>query len=125
MGKVILVVDDSATTRSSVEFVLKQAGYEVALANDGSDGLSKLEQLASSGDQVSMIITDVNMPVMDGITFTRNVKQGRFKDTPVLVLTTESQDTKKQEGRSAGASGWLVKPFQPEQILEVVKKLAN
>ncbi|HHL71627.1 MAG TPA: response regulator [Bacteroidetes bacterium] len=125
MGKVILVVDDSATTRSSVEFVLKQAGYDVALATDGSDGLSKLEHLANSGDQVSMIITDVNMPVMDGITFTRNVKQGRFKDTPVLVLTTESQDTKKQEGRSAGASGWLVKPFQPEQILEVVKKLAN
>ena len=125
MRKFILVVDDSATTRSSVEYVLKGAGYDVALATDGRNGLTKLDEIGQRGDKVSMIITDVNMPNMDGITFTQNVKSGSFKHAPVLVLTTEAQDSKKQQGRAAGAAGWLVKPFQAEQLLTVVKKLAN
>ncbi len=125
MKKYILVVDDSVTIRSSVEYVLKQAGYNVALAVDGSDGLVKLNGIASSGEGVSMIISDVNMPNMDGITFTRSVKSSSFRAIPVLILTTESQDTRKQEGKAAGAAGWLVKPFQPEQLVAVVKKLAN
>ncbi len=125
MKKYVLVVDDSVTIRSSVEYVLKQAGYNVALAVDGIDGINKLKGIASNGEGVSMIISDVNMPNMDGITFTRSVKSSSFKSVPVLILTTETQDTRKQEGRAAGAAGWLVKPFQPEQLITVVKKLAN
>lgn len=125
MKKYILVVDDSVTIRSSVEYVLKQAGFNVALAVDGSDGLTKLDGIASNGEGVSMIISDVNMPNMDGITFTKSVKSGRFNSVPVLILTTETQEARKQEGKAAGAAGWLVKPFQPEQLIAVVKKLAN
>lgn len=125
MAKKILVVDDSATTRSSVQYILSQAGYSVALANDGSDGLRKIEEVVRAGDALSMIITDINMPVMDGIRFTREVKTGPHKRTPVLVLTTESQNSKKQQGREAGAAGWLVKPFQPDQLVAVVRKLAG
>ncbi len=125
MKKYILVVDDSLTIRSSVEYVLKQAGYNVASAVDGADGLTKLNGITSSGEGVSMIISDVNMPNMDGITFTKSVKSGSFKSIPVLILTTETQEVRKQEGKAAGAAGWLVKPFQPEQLVTVVKKLAN
>ncbi len=125
MTKHILVVDDSVTIRSSVEYVLKQAGYNVVLANDGTDGLQKLDGIADAGDGVSMIITDINMPKMDGITFTKNVKSSSFKAAPVLILTTETQEEKKMQGKAAGAAGWLVKPFQPDQLLTVVKKLTN
>ncbi|KAA3661254.1 MAG: response regulator [Calditrichaeota bacterium] len=125
MAKKILVVDDSATTRSSVQYILSQAGYNVALANDGSDGLRKIDEVVKGGDSLSMIITDINMPVMDGIRFTQSVKSGPHKSVPVLVLTTESQDSKKQQGRQAGAAGWLVKPFQPDQLVTVVRKLAG
>ncbi len=124
MAKYVLVVDDSVTIRSSVEYVLKQAGFNVCLANDGQDGIAKLKGIAGSGDSVGMIITDVNMPNMDGITFTKHVKSGPFRSTPVLILTTESQDARKQQGKAAGAAGWLVKPFQPNQLVTVVKKLA-
>ena len=125
MGRYILVVDDSVTIRSSAEYILKEAGYHVAVATDGIDGMSKLDGIANAGDSVSMIITDVNMLKMDGITFTRRVKTSKYRPTPVLILTTETQDVKKQEGWAAGAAGWLVKPFQPEQLLTVVKKLAH
>lgn len=125
MTQYVLVVDDSLTIRSSVEYVLKQAGYDVLLATDGVDGIEKLKGVKTGGDGVSVIITDINMPRMDGITFTKNVKASSFQGTPVLILTTESQAERKEQGRAAGASGWLVKPFQPEQLVEVVRKLAK
>lgn len=111
MGKKILVVDDSATTRSSVQYILTQAGYNVALANDGSDGLRKIEEVVRSGDSLSMIITDINMPVMDGIRFTQNVKSGPHRSVPVLVLTTESQDSKNNKAGKQEQPGGLSSLF--------------
>lgn len=125
MEKFILVVDDSTTLRASVQFALTAEGYKVAEAKDGKDGLTVLQNIRSQGDQVSMIISDINMPNMDGITFIREVKKTPFKFTPILVLTTESQETKKMEGKDAGATGWLVKPFKSAQLLQVVKKLVG
>ncbi|PRX27472.1 two-component system chemotaxis response regulator CheY [Orenia metallireducens] len=126
MAKKILVVDDSRTVRSSVKYTLEKEGYEVILAEDGRDGLEKLEDNSSITDRPKMIITDVNMPNMDGITFTSEVKKNRnFKFVPVLILTTESQDKMKLKGKEAGAAGWLVKPFSPEQLIGVVKKFVR
>ncbi len=118
--KTILIVDDSSTLRASVEFTLAEAGYDVVQAGDGNEGLQALDGVDK--DQLGMIITDINMPNMDGITFIQEVKKTDFKFVPILVLTTESQDSKKMEGKSAGASGWLVKPFKPEQLIAVVSK---
>jgi len=118
MTKKIMTVDDSASVRQMVSFTLKNAGYEVVEAVDGQDALSKL-----NGD-VKMIITDLNMPNMDGITLIRNVRsQSAYKFIPIIMLTTESQAEKKQEGKSAGATGWIVKPFKPDQLLAVIKKV--
>ena len=125
MDKTILIVDDSATLRASVKFVLSDAGFNVVQTKDGLDGLSKLEEMGSERVKVDMIITDINMPNMDGISFIREVKKGDYKFVPILVLTTESENAKKMEGKKAGASGWLVKPFKPEQLLWVVKKFVR
>ncbi|SDC87226.1 MULTISPECIES: response regulator [unclassified Candidatus Frackibacter] len=123
MGKRILVVDDSRTIRSSVKYTLEKEGYEVILAKDGKDGLAKLEENSSMSERPKMIITDVNMPNMDGITFVQEVKKSsKFKFIPALILTTESQASMKEKGKKAGAAGWLVKPFKPEQLLKVAKK---
>lgn len=119
MGKTILIVDDSATIRQVVGMTLKGAGYEVMEASDGKDALNKLD-----GKKINLIISDVNMPNMDGITFVKEAKKlANYKFTPVIMLTTESQDSKKQEGQAAGAKAWMVKPFQPEQMLAAVAKL--
>jgi two-component system chemotaxis response regulator CheY len=126
MSSVILIVDDSATIRASVKATLDQEGYEVHQAMNGQAGLDSLKQLSSAGTKVNMIISDVNMPVMDGITFIKNVKQDpTHKFIPVLILTTESQDSKKSEGKDAGAAGWLVKPFDPATLIGVVKKFVK
>ncbi len=125
MNKTILIVDDSATLRASVNFVLTDAGYEVLQAKDGKEGLDKLEECARSEQKINMIISDINMPVMDGISFIKEVKKGNFRFVPILILTTESENAKKMEGKAAGASGWLVKPFKPEQLLWVVKKFVR
>jgi two-component system chemotaxis response regulator CheY len=122
MKKKILVVDDSATLRASVNYTLKEAGFETINAVNGVDGLDKLNQAMKNGDQIGMIISDINMPIMDGITFIHEVKKTPFKFTPILVLTTESQEEMKLKGKKAGASGWLVKPFKPEQLVYVTKK---
>ena len=122
MKKKILVVDDSAPLRASVNYTLKEAGFETINAVNGADGLEKLNQAMKSGEHIGMIISDINMPVMDGITFIREVKKTPFKYTPILVLTTESQEEMKIRGKKAGASGWLVKPFKPEQLVYVTKK---
>lgn len=119
MGKTILIVDDSATIRQVVGMTLKGAGYEVMEASDGKDALNKLD-----GKKINLIISDVKMPNMDGITFVKEAKKlANYKFTPVIMLTTESQDSKKQEGQAAGAKAWVVKPFQPEQMLAAVAKL--
>jgi len=119
MAKTILVVDDSASVRQVVSIALKGAGYEVIEGVDGKDALSKL-----TGQKVHLVISDVNMPNMDGITFVKELKQlPAYKFTPVIMLTTESQESKKQEGQAAGAKAWVVKPFQPAQMLAAVAKL--
>jgi two-component system chemotaxis response regulator CheY len=122
----ILIVDDSPTLRASAQFTLEAEGHAVIQAETGQAGLSALESLSGSdGGDLKMIITDVNMPEMDGITFIRKVKETQFKYLPILVMTTESQDDKKKEGKEAGAAGWLVKPFKPEQLTEVVSRFVN
>ena len=119
MGKVIMTADDSQSVRQMVGFTLSQAGYEVVEAADGAEALKLLDSHA-----VNMLITDLNMPNMDGIELIRQTRsQDRFKYMPIIMLTTESQDAKKQEGKAAGATGWIVKPFKPEQLLGVVKKV--
>jgi two-component system chemotaxis response regulator CheY len=119
MAKTIMIVDDSASLRQVVGIALRAAGYDVLEADDGRTALAKL-----TGQKVHMIISDVNMPHMDGITFVKAVKQlPAYRFTPIAMLTTESQDTKKREGQEAGAKAWVVKPFKPEQLLGVVQKL--
>lgn len=119
MAKTIMIVDDSASMRRVVGIALKGVGYDVLEGVDGRDALSKL-----TGQKVHLIISDVNMPVMDGIAFLKNVKQmPAYKFTPVIMLTTESAEEKKREGQSAGARAWVVKPFQPEQLVNAVQRL--
>ena len=123
MEKNILLVEDSPTMRSSVSFCLSNAGYRVTEAVDGKDALKKLQSMNDKSEPLSLIITDINMPQMDGITFISKVKETDFKFIPILVLTTESEESVIKKGRDAGASGWLLKPFQPEQLLWAVKKV--
>ncbi|MDP3979552.1 MAG: response regulator [Pseudomonas sp.] len=119
MAKTVMVVDDSSSVRQVVSIALKGAGYEVIEASDGKDALVKL-----TGQKVHLMISDVNMPNMDGITFVKEVKKlANYKFTPIIMLTTESQEAKKQEGQAAGAKAWVVKPFQPAQMLAAVAKL--
>ena len=119
MGKTILVVDDSASVRQVVGLALRGAGYDVIEGVDGVDALSKLD-----GRKVHLIISDVNMPRMDGITFVKETKKlAAYKFTPIIMLTTESADGKKAEGQAAGAKAWVVKPFQPAQMLAAVSML--
>lgn len=122
MAKTILVVDDSASLRRVVNLALTSAGYDVVEACDGVDGLSKLKAMV--GKKVHLIISDVNMPKMDGIEFVTQLKQQMaFKFTPVIMLTTEGDDEVKAAGRNAGAKAWIIKPFNPDQMLNAVSKL--
>jgi two-component system chemotaxis response regulator CheY len=120
--KYIMIVDDSPTIRTSVEYTIKDEGYAIEQAENGADALEKIKSLHERGDEIALCIVDINMPVMDGITF---VKEFRTVDrfTPILILTTESEEAKIKAGKEAGASGWIVKPFKPEGLVEVVNKL--
>lgn len=119
MPKTIMVVDDSASVRQVVGLALRGAGYSVVEGVDGVDALAKL-----TGQKIHLIISDVNMPNMDGITFVTEVKKlATYKFTPIIMLTTESQEGKKLQGQAAGARAWVVKPFQPAQMLAAVAKL--
>ena len=119
MAKTILAEDDSASIRQMVSFTLKSAGYEVVEAVDGQDGLDKAKSRA-----VNLVLTDQNMPRMDGLTLIRNLRgMPQYATTPILMLTTESSDAMKSQGRAAGATGWLVKPFDPQKLIEVVRKV--
>ncbi|NOZ10919.1 MAG: response regulator [Gammaproteobacteria bacterium] len=119
MAKKIMIVDDSTSLRNVVAIALRGAGYEVVEACDGKDALAKL-----GGDKIHLIISDVNMPNMDGISFVKELKKNpEYKFTPVIMLTTEGQEETKKEGQAAGAKAWMVKPFKPPQMLEAVSKL--
>lgn len=119
MAKNIMIVDDSASLRQVVSIALKSAGYDVVEACDGKDALTKLD-----GRKLHLIISDVNMPNMDGLTFVKAAKQlPAYKFTPVIMLTTEAGEAKKLEGQAAGARAWVIKPFQPAQMLGAVAKL--
>jgi two-component system chemotaxis response regulator CheY len=121
MSKTFLIVDDSASMRQLIALTIKDAGYDVLLAENGRDALEKMQKT-----NVDMVITDLNMPEMDGITFIRELRtKTNYKFVPIVMLTTEAQEAKKQEGRAAGASGWIVKPFSPTQLMGVVKKFMN
>lgn len=120
MSKTILVVDDSVSMRQMVTFTLKGAGFEVVEAGDGKEAVAKL----NGGAKPNLVITDLNMPNMDGISLIKEIRgMAAHKFTPVLMLTTESADDKKKEGQAAGATGWIVKPFNPEQMLATIKKV--
>lgn len=119
MAKRILIVDDSATMRQMVSFTLREANFDVLEAENGQDALKKVQ-----GEKFDLILTDLNMPVMDGITFIRNARGlAATRYVPILMLTTESQAEKKAEGKSAGATGWIVKPFDPPKLLAVIGKV--
>lgn len=121
MSKTVLIVDDSASMRQLVSFALRDAGYDVIDAINGKDAMNKL-----NGGKIDMVVTDLNMPEMDGIEFIKQVRnKSGYRFTPIVMLTTESQEAKKQEGKQAGASGWIVKPFTPEQLIDIVKKFAK
>lgn len=115
----ILAVDDSASMRQMVTFTLKGAGFEVVEAENGQEALDK-----AKGQQFDLVISDVNMPIMDGISLIKELRTlDEYKFTPMLMLTTESGDDKKTLGKSAGATGWIVKPFNPDQLLATIKKV--
>ncbi len=119
MGKTILTVDDSSTMRQMIGFTLKGAGFDILEAGDGLEALER-----ARGQKLSLVITDVNMPRMDGITLVQRLRAlPDFRFTPILVLTTESGPDMKQKGKEAGATGWIVKPFSPEKLLDVVNKV--
>lgn len=120
-AKRALTVDDSRTMRDMVSFTLKNAGFEVMEAEDGKDALAKI-----NGQKLDVIITDLNMPNMNGIELIKSLRASAdYKFTPILMLTTESDDTKKAEGKNAGATGWIVKPFNPEKLIQVVNKVCG
>jgi len=119
MGKVVLTVDDSASIRQMVAFTLKSSGYEVVEAVDGEDGRNK-----AKSKNADLVLTDQNMPRMDGLTLIKTLRGlPQYRSVPILMLTTESSDAMKAAGRAAGATGWLVKPFDPQKLLEVVRKV--
>lgn len=120
MSQTVLIVDDSVTMRDMVAFTLTGAGFQVVQAGDGHEAVGKL----TNGSKPDLVVTDLNMPGMDGISLIREIrKMPTLKFTPILMLTTESSDDKKAEGRAVGATGWIVKPFNPEQFLKVLKKV--
>ena len=121
MQKYIMVIDDSPTIRISVEFAIKKLGYPIQQAENGRDALEKVQGIKSKGDDVALCVCDVNMPEMDGITFIQEFRKGD-KFTPIVILTTESEDEKIRQGRDAGASGWIVKPFQPAELVGIVER---
>lgn len=119
MSKTILAVDDSASMRQMVKITLSGAGYQVVEADNGADGLTK-----AKASPANMVVTDLNMPVMDGLTFIRELRKlPEYRGVPIIFLSTESDAGVKQQAKEAGATGWIVKPFQAEQLLAVVKKV--
>jgi len=120
MSKYIMVIDDSPTIRVSVEMALKQLGHPIRQAENGQDALEKINEIKKGGEEIALCLSDINMPIMNGIEFiTEFRKVDKF--TPVVVLTTEAEKDIIQKGKEAGASGWIIKPFQAEDLINVVK----
>lgn len=118
--KTILIVDDSTSIRELVSISLKSAGYNIIKGVDGADGLKKLKE----DEQVDLIITDLNMPVMDGLTFLKEIrKEEKYKYTPILILTTESSVNLRNDAKQFGATGWIIKPFEKEKLIQVIQKV--
>lgn len=121
MAKTALIVNDSISMRQMVSFTMKEAGFNVLEGGDGREALKRVE-----GQRVDVVVTDLNMPVMDGIALIRQLRSNPlYKFTPILMLTTESQEAKKQEGKAAGATGWIIKPFNPQRLLGVIAKVVR
>jgi two-component system, chemotaxis family, chemotaxis protein CheY len=119
MARRVLTVDDSKTMRDMIGFTLKRAGFDVVEAADGVQALSLV-----AATEVDLVITDINMPCMDGVSLVRELRaRPAFRSTPILILTTEDGEDKKAQGRAAGATGWIVKPFAPDKLLRVVDKV--
>lgn len=119
MSKKAITVDDSRSMREMVAAVLRSAGFDVIQAEDGKDALAVLE-----GNQVDVVVTDLNMPQMDGISLVKALRAlPSYRTTPILILTTRNTDAEKAEGRAAGATGWLVKPFDPQRLIQVVNRV--
>jgi two-component system chemotaxis response regulator CheY len=119
VNKTVLVVDDSISMRKMVCLTLERAGYATIEGADGQDALTRI-----AGKRVDLVVTDLNMPVMDGLTFIKTLRaRPEFRLTPILMLTTEAHESKKQAGRAAGATGWIVKPFNPPQLLATIAKV--
>lgn len=120
----IMIIDDSPTVRKGIGFTIQDMGYEIMEANNGLEGLKKIEELKSNNNGISLCFVDINMPVMDGLTFIKEFrKTDRF--TPVVVITTEANTEIIKEGKKAGASAWILKPFKPDNVIDTVKKLAK
>lgn len=124
MGKVIMVIDDSPTIRVSVEMALKQLGHTIKQAENGQDALEKIKEFKKAGEEIALCLTDINMPIMNGIEFITEFRK-IDKFTPVVVLTTEAEKDIIQKGKEAGASGWIIKPFQAEDLINVVKRFVK
>jgi two-component system chemotaxis response regulator CheY len=122
MKKNILIIDDSESIREVIASGLEMSGYNVIKGINGADGLTLLKE----NENISLVITDLNMPIMDGISFLKEVRSDEnYKYLPIIILTTESQESKKQEARIAGATGWIIKPFSREKLIAVIKKIIN
>ena len=122
MKPLILVVDDSVTLRASVRAVLERNGFDVEEAENGQHGLEVLDSIYEKNQKVALIFSDIYMPIMDGIHFIQEVKKSKYRFIPIIVLTTEGQESKKMEGKQAGAAGWLLKPFRSEMLIKVANK---
>ena len=121
MNKRVLAVDDSKTMRGMVSFTLKREGFDVVEAEDGVNAIEE-----SANGNFDLVISDINMPRMDGITLVGKLRENpKFRSTPILILTTESDQSKKAAGKAAGATGWIVKPFDPDQLIDVVKRVCR
>ena len=121
MLRKVLTVDDSRTMREMLRHCLSGAGFDVVTAEDGADGIEKLRE-----SQPDVVITDINMPVMDGIEFIKSVRtSGQYQSLPILILTTETSQEKRDLGRSAGGTGWIVKPFDPEKLISVIHRVVH
>ncbi len=121
MGNNIIAIDDSETMLSMIKQTLEMGGYSVLLARDGQEGLDVFKD---NKDSIDLVVTDINMPIMDGITLINEIRK-LDSDIPILTLTTESEDGMKQKGYEAGANGWIVKPFRPAQFLDIIKQILN
>ena len=122
--KYIMIIDDSVTIRSTIKLVVKDLGYAIMEAENGKDALDKITEIKNSGNDVALCIVDVNMPIMDGLKFVEEFKKAD-QFTPILMLTTESQESLIEEAKKLGASGWIIKPFQPSKLIETIKKIVK